>query len=374
MKKIYLVKTQQFDKVFYTGSVDARKLARLVDKSIDIDTLQEAQRPLEKSHLLEISKYIGNEKGMLPTSVIVGTKDKNKLVVEQEINNKGETLYYMMFPDTEKELKDFENTIDISDGQHRIFSFTDKYRNVNLKNSDNYNVVTTFFITPTKKEQQEIFLTVNAKQKTVAPNLLLWLRKQLGLLSDDEKEYLDLIELLNKENISPLKDKIIISAEKITKGYTMRALNKIFRSINFNKQVQTLSENIDNNKKVIIISTYLRGWERKYDFTFQKYDKTTKTKINGLNYMLLLLPTFLDIAVKNKINFNEEFVIKTIEDLETATNTNVINNETLFTREMAIPSLQSASGIVNLAKNDAQALLIYIRDNKSNQFDPFKSL
>ena len=119
MKKIYLSKVQQFNDVSYTGSVDPRKLVRMVDQSIEIGQVQEDQRPLDKKHIQEIAEHVGNQ-GLLPTSIIVGTKDTNKLVVETETSPDGNTLYYMMIPDTDDELKQYENTIDISDGQHNV--------------------------------------------------------------------------------------------------------------------------------------------------------------------------------------------------------------------------------------------------------------
>ena len=134
----------------------------------------------------------------------------------------------MMIPETEPELKAYENTIDISDGQHRVFAFSDMYRSHDLKDSDVYEVPVSFFITPQLKTRQNLFYTTNAKQKPVPANLLLWLRDQLKLLTKPEEKYLPLVRLLNSENVSPLKGRIIISAEKISKGYKAKELVKIF--------------------------------------------------------------------------------------------------------------------------------------------------
>ncbi len=77
MKKIYLTKIQQFNESAFTGSVDPRKLVKMADQSIEIGQVQDDQRPLDKKHIQEIAEHVGNQ-GILPTSVIVGTKDKNK--------------------------------------------------------------------------------------------------------------------------------------------------------------------------------------------------------------------------------------------------------------------------------------------------------
>ena len=55
----------------------------------------------------------------------------------------------------------------------------------------------------------------------------MWLRDQLKLLSKPEEMYLPLVRLLNSENISPLKGRIIMSAEKISKGYKAKEIVKI---------------------------------------------------------------------------------------------------------------------------------------------------
>ena len=147
MKKIYLARVNQFGQESYVGSVDPRKLVRMADQTIEIGQVQEDQRPLDKKHIQEISEHVGN-RGFLPTSIIVGTKDKTKLTVETETGPEGDILYYMMIPDTEDELLQYANTVDISDGQHRVFAFSDTYRSPELKDSDVFEVPVSFYITP----------------------------------------------------------------------------------------------------------------------------------------------------------------------------------------------------------------------------------
>ena len=66
------------------------------------------------------------------------------------------------------------------------------------------------YITPTLRERRLIFKNTNEEQKQVASNLLLWFRKQLGMLTDKEKAYHPVVELLNNESCSPLKNRIIM--------------------------------------------------------------------------------------------------------------------------------------------------------------------
>ena len=320
MKKIYLIKNQQYGVISYVGSVDPRVLVRLADQSIEIGQVQEDQRPLDKKHIQEIAYHVGENQGLLPTSIIVGTKVKDKLVVETETSSSGDTLYFMMIPETEPELKAYENTIDISDGQHRVFAFSDMYRSHDLKDSDVYEVPVSFFITPQLKTRQNLFYTTNAKQKPVPANLLLWLRDQLKLLTKPEEKYLPLVRLLNSENVSPLKGRIIISAEKISKGYKAKELVKIFNKAKIAETGVTIVRNLDDNKMAQILSTYLAGWEHHYQLDFQHPKQDTMTKISGLRYIMLLFSTFTDIAVTSKKKFDDDFVVEMIQNLEDAKN------------------------------------------------------
>ena len=259
MKKIYLTKVQQFNEISYTGSVDPRILVRMADQSIEIGQIQEDQRPLDKKHIQDIAEHVGKQ-GLLPTSIIVGTKDKNKLTIETENDADGNTLYFMMIPDTEEELQEYENTIDISDGQHRVFAFSDTYRSTDLKNTDVFEVPVTFFIMPQLITRQNLFYTTNAKQKPVPPNLLMWLRDKLKLLSKPEEIYLPLVRLLNTENISPLKGRIIMSAEKISKGIKAKELVRILNKAKINEIGVITSQKISDNQMTQILSVYLNGF------------------------------------------------------------------------------------------------------------------
>lgn len=367
MKKIYLVKTSQFNEESYTGSVDPRKLIKMADQSIDVGIVQDAQRPLDKRHIMDIADHVGKDRGMLPTSVIVGTKDK-RLKVETEKSVDGKTLYYMMIPDTDSELKSFENTIDISDGQHRIFAFSDKYRNAELKNEDIYEVPVTFYIMPMLKTRQRLFYTTNAKQKSVPANLLMYLRDQLKLLNKDEETYLPLVRLLNSENTSPLKGRIIISAEHVNKGYKAKELVKILNKAKIDELGLITAQQLTDSQLVQIISTYLNGWENRYQLSYGHPGKETMTKISGLRYILLLLPTFIEISLNSQKKFDDSFVEKTVKELEKAKGIDIANDDTLFSDSL---SFRGEGATVKLAEDDAKTLKAYVANKKTSGFNPF---
>ncbi len=369
MKKMYLTKVKQFNEESYVGSIDPRKLVKMVDQTIEVGQVQEDQRPLDKKHIQDISEHVGEKRGLLPTSIIVGTKDKNKLVVETEKSVTGETLYYMMIPDSKQELEEYANSIDISDGQHRVFAFSDTYRNQGLKDSDSYEVPVSFYITPQLITRQNLFYTTNAKQKPVPTNLLMWLRDQLKLLSKPEETYLPLVRLLNTENASPLQGRIIMSAEKISKGYKAKEIVKILNKAKISEIGLITSQEINNNQMTQILSDYLTGWEMRYQLSFQHPGTDTMTKISGLRYILLLFPTFTEIAISGKRKFDSDYVVEMIKELEVAKNVDAENNESLFTKDAL--SFRGEGATVKLAEDDGKMLKAYIANKQTSGFNPF---
>ncbi len=275
----------------------------------------------------------------------------------------------MMIPDTDSELSEYTNTIDISDGQHRVFAFSDTYRSPNLKDDVVYEVPVTFFIMPQLVTRQNIFYTTNAKQKPVPPNLLMWLRDKLKLLSKPEENYLPLVRKLNNENISPLKDRIIMSAEKISKGYKAKELVKILNKAKINDIGLIVSQSLSDQQMTKILSDYLHGWELRYQLDFQHPKQDTMTKISGLRYILLLCPTFVEIAFTKQHVFDSDFVVEMIKELEEAKNVDPANDETLFSVDAL--SFRGEGATVKLAEDDGKALKAYVQNKQTSGFNPF---
>ena len=72
----------------------------------------------------------------------------------------------------------------------------------------------------TREEKGELFIVTNERvekvdrvDRNVLQNMMEW----LGVLSDDDRKIYNLIKKLNKEDISPLKGRIIIEGGRIVK-------------------------------------------------------------------------------------------------------------------------------------------------------------
>lgn len=365
MKKVYLMPVQQHSEVFYVGKYDPRKLVKMADQSIVEGSIQEAQRPLQKKHLQEIAEYTVGSKGMLPGSVMIATKVKDRLKLEVENDNNGGKRYYINFPSTESELAEYENTIDIVDGQHRLFSFSSKYINVDFKADTVYDMPFSLFITPELRTRQLLFTITNEKQKAVSGNLLLWLKSKLGMLNSTEEKYLPVVSLLNSENMSPLKGRIVMSAEGIKKGYKAKELIKILDKSKIGDMILN-GVPISNDAMLNAISTYINGWEDFYGLSYKNPQADTMTKISGLRYTLLLITTFIDYSVNSQTRFTEDFVKSVIQDLEDCKG--LSEDDTLFSNSL---DFRGEGATVKLAADDAQKLKDYLTEKNNPGFNPF---
>ncbi len=364
MKKVYLIPVSQHDSTFYIGKYDPRKLVKMTDPDIDINTLQEAQRPLDKKHLQEIADYASHDKhGMLPSSILIATKENEKLILKTETVS-DETKYYIEFPDSDVELAAYSNTIDVIDGQHRLYAFDEKYRDPDFKDSEKYELPFSIFITPTIFVRRKLFTITNEKQKAVSPNLLLYLKSMLGMLDLAEETYLPLVKALNDENMSPLKGRIIISAEKIPKGYKAKELIKIFSKAKL-ADIIIGGNPISQENLVKALSFYIQGWESHYQLSFRSPGKETMTKISGLRYMVLLFETFFDHSINTRQQFDVNFVKTVIQDLENAKQLD--EGQTLFDNSMLF---RGEGATVKLAADDANRLKAYLANKATDSFNP----
>ncbi len=344
MKKIYLTEIHQHKTTFLAAKIDPRELVKLAD-DIEVGETQDAQRPLDKKRLEEIAAYIA-ENGEIPSSVIISTKKNEQnccltcalqhvTVRFEDGTEEKQELRYMLFPETPEEFARYKGTIDIIDGQHRLFSFRDGFRSPDLKDDEPFEILISIYELPVLKKRQMLFKTTNEKQKAVSPNLLLWLRRRLDLLTEPEKEYYPIVESLNYENCSPLQGRIIMSAERIRKGYRSEQLIRILKK-SFPEVMILNSAPADDMQKFQIVCKYLHGWEQHYQVSFQTPGKETMTKISGIRYILWLMPTFWKMAKKQKIKWDDAFISRTISEFEQATQQdNLFQNSMIFRSEGA---------------------------------------
>ena len=307
MKRIYLQKITQYGSVSYIGKIDPRELIKVV-KKVEMSVTQDAQRPLNEKRVKDIAKYVSEESGILPNTLTLATLDSKFTIkkCENEAN-----LYYIDFPSEADEFDAFANTIDVMDGQHRLYSFASDIRL--LSDDAEYEIGFTIYEKPTLVEKRKIFISCNEKQEKVSGNLLMWFRAQLNMLTNDEKQFYNLVSTLSKEY--PLNGHIIMSAEKIKNGVKSKEVIAAIKQAGI-QDLMAGGHILTDDNKVKVICTYLSAWEKVVGFSFTQSNAKTAgaaIKMAGLKYMLLLLPSFWDIAIASKTKFDSSFVENTLK-------------------------------------------------------------
>ena len=303
MQKVFLQKIKQYNTECYIGKVDPRLLVRVATK-IGMSEVQDAQRPLNEKRVKDIASYV-SDGGILPNTLTLATKD-NRFSITPLANGEG---YVMDFPSEESEFASFNDAIDVMDGQHRLYSFLPSIASIHQ--DDDYEIGFTLYLKPTLNERRKIFISCNEKQEKVSGNLLMWFKEKLKMLSEGENEFWSIVSILNNEY--PLSGRIIMSAEKITNGIKAQQLCFILKASKIN-DLTINGKALTEDQKVKVICTYLSAWEKVVDFKFSPPSKGAgaATKIAGLRYMLMLIPTIWDKAITDHRKFDETFIKETL--------------------------------------------------------------
>lgn len=364
MKKVYLQEVIQGNLKCYSGVLPAKDLVKLATTK-EFNTPQEAQRPIDLKRVEEIAEFVSTG-GTLSTSIVIGTCDKNKLVVHPVDNSNINGLYYMEFPETKEEFEEYKNTFDIMDGQHRLFSFLPD--RIKLDDSTTFHISFEMYITPTLRERQLIFKNTNEKQKSVASNLLLWFRQQLGMLSEKEKLYHPVVDLLNSESCSPLKGRIIMGAEKITGGLKAE---QIIAILDKSKIKYISGAELDDTKMLTLISEYLSGWEDAVGSKIADRDKNfgPLSKISGFRFMILMLPAFYDKARNDRSPITKNYISNLLKELFSQYGlepADLFNQDSSYIKELGINPFSGETPITLLATDWSNKLKSY----SAEAFDP----
>lgn len=377
MKKVNLTKVSQKNKDFYVMVLDPRIVVELIEK-VDSGTSQDAQRPWVVSKVKEISRYVAGKikisddykaMGIIPNAPILSVA--RKLKIEKEVISvieQGETKekdnYFIMIPE-EHEYGEYLNSFITIDGQHRIRGFDKEYRDPLFDNHTKYEMVFCIFNDLTKNERRELFWVTNAKQDKVTSNLLRLIKHHLGLLGTSELVF-DVCNRLNDESFSPLKGRIMIGSNKISKGYKEAQLSKILEKSQVFNTLNTIAEgNLDVICKVY--SNYLMSWESVYSVSFESPDNTPITKISGIRYITFLMPSVIRILQSKKKPLIKENFQEVIRYLDEVVGANVFEDNNISL------AFRGEGATVKMAKDHGTSLEIY-HSNLGNDYDPLEGV
>lgn len=359
MKKHYISKVEQNGQEFFVLVANPRIIVKMI-LNVAAGQEQAAQRPWNEGRVREIAKYVArkfkdndNKKsiGLIPNAPILNIKK----TIEIQKDSSG---YYVELPDSPSEVKNYSDTIEVIDGQHRIRAFMDEYIHIDFSDNKKYEMVFTLFDKMSEREKREIFMITNEKQVKVPGNLLRLFKRELDLLNGDEKVF-DLVEILNKEDFSPLKGRIMMGAQKITKGYQESQISRILNGSGIYKAFT--ARHLPEEKMAKVLSNYIKAWEKDYDVSYSEPGKETITKISGLRYILYLFPACLEILEGRKKTASVEEFLDIIKGLPSATDI-----EDVFTNESTVLSFRGETGTIQLAKDHGNQLKVHEQNNTSN--------
>lgn len=345
--EIEVLKYAQKEKDIFIFSADPNYIKKLI-KISDISVSDENfQRPYDPKRVSEIKNYVlGKDKlykkgkdifakGYIPNAIVLNLNSKYKV---QERDGK----VFITFPDVDK-LNDYGQSIEVIDGQHRLFAFDDDCK-TQLKNV-NYQMCFVAFINLSNDEKKEIFMVLNERQKTVDKNILLRHKKLLNLLLDEEETRYEIISRLHTESDSPFYGRIIMAGEKIKYGLKINQFDDILSSSKaLEKLIDSKGQISDKNYK--IFKNYFIAWQENFKNVWFK-NNNTLTKMSGVRFMCYLFPFLYN--VRKSIDKGKDFQVSAFSSIIKEIKNDSFNEEFDIKKADKFQLFQEKTGIIKLA-------------------------
>lgn len=226
--KIPAIRGKMGGHVYYSFSIEPEKLLKigyvLHRNKANTNMMPTYQRIIQKGRLDAINKFIEEDKGYFPNSIIISLDSGKKKKLEfQESTNICSTIADVGFLYLPKRYR----SAYIIDGQHRLYG----YANSKYKTTNTIPVVA--FENLDRNEQVKLFMQINENQKAVSKNLRNTLNADLLWNSENYLDQMTALRsriaiLLGEDRASALYGKISIGEDKkiITTQQIDNALKK----------------------------------------------------------------------------------------------------------------------------------------------------
>jgi DNA sulfur modification protein DndB len=203
--RVPAVKTKMGGTNCYTFSITPEYLLKISyvshrskGKASDVNTYQ---RMVKRARLKKISEYINND-GIFPTNIVVNL-EKNRVQFERAHQETSETLDPGSGILGWLDIRPAYKSAWIIDGQHRLFA----YSGLEKAKKSRLSVLAFEGLLPSK--QAELFIDINAKQKSVSPSLLQELYAELHWDAEEPQQRVraiisKAIQMLDDDVGSPL--------------------------------------------------------------------------------------------------------------------------------------------------------------------------
>ncbi|WP_316805381.1 DGQHR domain-containing protein [Pedobacter nototheniae] len=275
----------QNNKVFYVAILPNSILEQVCFISRrDEDAEKGFQRTLNESRAKDIAKYLDENKGIIPSALILSAQDTAKFRFDKETGK----IAFLTSP----------SSFMVLDGQHRLYGL--------LKATKTYDIPVVIFNGLNTASEVNLFIDINTTQKGVPTTLLLDIKNLSGRESKKEEKQRDLFDRLNKESVlaglmSPAKSKV----GKITRVSFNQATNELFESGFFqDKDIDTVYKGVKN---------YLEAAELVF-----KRSKSEKAKLTNSTLFRSLFAIFneiIDAALKDSGDLKVESLTNSLDPI-----------------------------------------------------------
>ena len=198
--------------VYYSFSIEPEKLLKigyvLHRSEANSSMMPTYQRIIKKSRLTAVRKFINDEKGYFPNSIIISIDSKSPLQFDRSDKQVPDAVADLGILHLPKKYK----SAYIIDGQHRLYGYSDSpYSSTNT-------IPVVAFENLDQTEQVKLFMQINENQKAVSKNLRNTLNADMLWVSSKESERRDALKLriaqeLGDKISSPLYGRVIIGEE-----------------------------------------------------------------------------------------------------------------------------------------------------------------
>ncbi len=290
MKRVRAVTLKQKSTTLYFFTMNAMELERLCYvEAATRDNKKGLQRVTEPGRLREIAEYLNSgEQAILPNNIILN------LAPGVTIEDQGNGLVNLVFPSSEG---DFAFVVD---GQHRLFSFKDEYRQ--LPGTETFELPVVALHNATEEMVGQTFVEINVNQKPVNKDLLTQMKAILGLLDTDfENTAIELIHALDEDKQSPLYSRILRFPKERNKWVKVNQLLPVI--MGFLVPGGSLYAKSNAERKRIIIA-YVEAVKQSFPDAWADTEAESYSLLQtaGLQIMLGLLPDAMQ-----RCDFSEQF-------------------------------------------------------------------
>ena len=276
---------------FYTLTIPSNILAETCIVTTRKEDPQKGfQRELDKKRAMEIARYIDEELGTIPSSIVLSAQEAADL----KIVGRGKTLEFAKMP----------GAFLILDGQHRVYGFS------MAKTSLRVPVV--IYNGLSRRDETRLFIDINTKQKPVPSQLLLDIKQLADIESEAEEVLREVFNWFDEDKSSAMAGFMSpaeASRSKITRvtfNNSLKPLLPLFSSRNeeeiykiLNAYLSAVKSEITKRTNVPLLAkpVVFRAFLALFRSVAQRLVDKYGQNYTAENFQIVLMPVFTSMPI-----------------------------------------------------------------------------